>query len=76
MDIFDKVAKSRIFSYVLMFFAIMWLSELLQWTYSQDINNLTVQAVGLITAMLTALIALIKVIFTFAAYKPQQDKVK
>lgn len=56
--------------------AVYWLSQALSWVYSLDMNTITTQAVGLATAVLTALVALVKFTYTFAAYKPPPDKIE
>jgi len=73
MCIFDTIKKSRVYSYIVTGFTIYWLSELLAWVYIQDLNNLTTQAVGLITALLTALCALVRFTFTFASHTPPKE---
>ena len=73
MCIYEQLRKSRIFSYIMAGFTVYWLTELLSWVYIQDLNNLTTQAVALITALLTAFVGLLKFIFTFASHTPPKE---
>ncbi len=69
MDIYDHVRKSRLYSYIMTGMTCYWLSATIWWIHSLDLNTLTPQAVALITALLTALVALVKFTYTFAIPK-------
>lgn len=74
MNIYEHIRNSRIYSYIMTGITVYWLSEALYWIYSLDMNAISTQAVGLATAVLTALVALVKFTYTFAAHKPTPDK--
>lgn len=76
MDINDKIRKSRIYSYIMSCIAVYWMSECLQWIYSLNLDTLTVQTSGLAIGVLGALVALVKMIFTFASHSPPPDKIE
>jgi hypothetical protein len=73
MNIYEHIQKSRIFSYVVTGFTLYWTSECLQWVYTMDLGNVSTQGGLIVTATLTALCALLKMTYTFAAYKAPKD---
>lgn len=74
MSIYEHIRNSRVYSYIMTGIAVYWLSEALSWIYSLDMSTISTQAVGLATAVLTALVALVKFTYTFAAHKSPLDK--
>jgi hypothetical protein len=74
MNIYTHIKESRIYSYILTGFILYSFSEALSWTYSLDLTNLSSQAVALVTAVLTSLVALIKMTYTFTVYKSPDNK--
>ncbi len=50
------------------------LAECLNWIYSIDLATVTNQGAAIATAVLTALVALVRFTYTFASANPEKDK--
>lgn len=74
MNIYEHIRASRVYSYILTAIVVYWLSGTLSWIYTLDLNNLSAESVALATAVLTALVALFRFIFGFAAHKLPLDQ--
>ena len=75
IDIAQRIKDYRVFSITVTFIVLYQLSAVLQWTISLSEGNPTTQQVGLATASLTALVALVKFCFSFSMEKNNDNKV-
>ena len=66
MDIAQRIKDYRIFSILMTIFTCYCLVEALDWIYDLSKDNPTVQQTALATAVLSALVALVKFSYTFA----------
>ncbi len=73
MNIYEHIRQARIYSYIMTAIAVYWLSGCLDWLYAMNMDTLSTQAVALATGVLTALLAMLKMIFTLATYKAPKD---
>lgn len=66
MDLYQHIRESRLFSISMTVFTSICLWEALQWIYTLSQGDLTAEKVALATAVLSALVALVKFSYTFA----------
>tara|TARA_R110000851_G_C12993022_1_gene557532 strand:+ start:48 stop:287 length:240 start_codon:yes stop_codon:yes gene_type:complete len=74
MNIYEHIRQARVYSYILTCIVVYWLSGTLVWIHDLDINTLSTESVALATAVLTALVALLRFIFSFAAIRSPLDR--
>ena len=73
-DLSQKIKDYRVFSITVTLVVVYLLCTTLEWIFTLSEGNLTTQQLGLATAVLTALCALVKFCFSFAMEKP--DKIE
>ena len=62
----QKIKDYRVFSIAMTLYITILLTEALQWIYAMDYSTMTLDTAALPTAVLTALVALVKFSYTFA----------
>ncbi len=72
MTIYEHIRLSRVYSYIMTALSVYGLAECLNWIYSIDLSTVTNQGAAIATAVLTALVALVKFTYTFASTNPEK----
>lgn len=70
MNIYEHIKQSRIYSYLMSGFTAYSLLECLQWIFTLDLTTITTQGGIVVSAVLAALVGLVKLTYSFALYTP------